>query len=148
MWKLATVGAFKLQLQQDLKNAMKSKLKPQAILVKSLINQVQMMEKNQQEINVYELLNQQLKKREISIKEFEKAGRNDLVLVERAEAEDIQKYLPPALETNDLQVALDQIIKEKELKKRDFKLIFSELDKLGIYAPKQQIVQTVSKLIN
>ena len=148
MWKLATVGAFKLQLQQDLKNAMKSKLKPQATLVKSLINQVQIMEKNQQEINVYELLNQQLKKREISIKEFEKAGRNDLVLVERAEAEDIQKYLPPALETNDLQVALDQIIKEKELKKRDFKLIFSELDKLGIYAPKQQIVQTVSKLIN
>ena len=148
MWKLATVGAFKLQLQQDLKNAMKSKLKPQATLVKSLINQVQIMEKNQQEINVYELLNQQLKKREISIKEFEKAGRNDLVLVERAEAEDIQKYLPPALETNDLQVALDQIIKEKELKKRDFKLIFSELDKLGIYAPKQQIVRAVSKLIN
>ena len=111
------------------------------------MNELLIKEKNQQEINTFDLLNQQIKKRQSSITEFKKSMRDDLVQVEEFELSLIEKYLPPFVDDQQLKETIQSIITENGLTKRDFKLVFSELEKSGIYSQKQQVVKTVNELI-
>ena len=147
MWKFVTSAALKQQLQQDLKSSLKSKQKLNSTVIRALMNEINSKEKNNENISTYTILSQQIKSRQNSIQEFKKSAREDLAEAELKELEIINAYLPPKVTNDDLKSSLDQIIASKELKKRDFKLIFKELESRGIYAPKQDIVKIVDSLL-
>ncbi len=55
------------------------------------------------------LLKSAVKKRKESIRQFQKAGRTELIAKEKRELSILEQYLPPALSFADMNVALDPI---------------------------------------
>ena len=66
------------------------------------------------------LLQKEIRQRQDSIEQFERAGRNDLVEIERAEIEVLGRYLPAQLSREDIVAAVDQIVVEAG---RDFRKV-------------------------
>lgn len=56
------------------------------------------------------LIRRAIKRRRESIEQFEKAGRVEMAANERAEAEILERYLPPAIPEADILKAIDEVI--------------------------------------
>lgn len=99
-------------LNQDMKQAMKDKetLKLSVIrmLKSSLKNEEINLGRSLNEDEELSILSRELKMRQDSLQEFEKAGRNDLADKARLEIEVVKSYLPAQLSTDELR----EIIRE------------------------------------
>jgi len=58
------------------------------------------------------VIRKEVKKRQDSFEQFEKADRNDLAEKEKAEIEVLEKYLPKALDAEALEKIVDEVIAE------------------------------------
>lgn len=95
------MSEIKLQIQEDMKTAMRAKEKERLATIRLILAAFKQREVDERiELNdeqVLTILDKLAKQRRESISQFEKAGRDDLVAVEQAELTIILSYLPEAL---------------------------------------------------
>ena len=110
--------SIKDQLTVDMKEAMKDrengKLRLNVIrMVRANIKNVEI--NNKQELNddeVLAVLMKEVKMRQDSVEEFQKAGREELVAQAKEEIEILKKYLPEALSDEELKAIVAEVVAE------------------------------------
>ncbi|MGJ8634122.1 MAG: GatB/YqeY domain-containing protein [Luteolibacter sp.] len=109
------------KLSEDIKTAMRAKdsaaLNALRALKSALTNAA--IEKGGlgtalEENESFAVIRKQIKQRQDSIEQFEKADRPELAVSEKAEIEILSKYLPAALTEDELNAMVDQAISETE----------------------------------
>ena len=108
--------SLKERLLQDMKDAMKAKDTVRKNTVQLIRSGVLQIEKdNKIELDdegVLDVIAKELKKRRDSLPEFEKSGRTDLIENLNKEIEVLLGYLPEQLTEEEIQVIVDETIKE------------------------------------
>ncbi|HIT73221.1 aspartyl-tRNA amidotransferase [Tyzzerella sp. An114] len=108
--------SLKERLLQDMKDAMKAKdtvRKNTVQLVRSGVLQIEKDKKIElDDEGVLDVIAKELKKRRDSLPEFEKSGRTDLIENLNKEIEVLLGYLPEQLTEEEIQVIVDETIKE------------------------------------
>lgn len=112
--------SLKERLLQDMKDAMKAKdtvRKNTVQLVRSGVLQIEKDKKIElDDEGVLDVIAKELKKRRDSLPEFEKSGRTDLIENLNKEIEVLLGYLPEQLTEEEIQVIVDETIKEVQAK--------------------------------
>ena len=107
---------LKEKLLEDMKNAMKDKntVKKNVVqMVRAAILQVEKDNNIEADDNkILEIIAKEVKKRNDSLVDFEKAGREDLISQAKEEIEILNEYLPEQLSKEELTEKLKEIIKE------------------------------------
>lgn len=109
--------SIKDQLTEDMKQAMKDreagKLRLSVIrMVRANIKNVEINEKKELNDEVLAILLKEVKMRQDSLVEFEKAERSELAEQAKAEIEILKKYLPEPLSDEELRVMVAEAISE------------------------------------
>ena len=108
--------SLKERLLQDMKDAMKAKdtvRKNTVQLVRSGVLQIEKDKKIElDDEGVLDVIAKELKKRRDSLPEFEKSGRTDLIENLNKEIEVLLGYLPEQLTEEEIQVIVEETIKE------------------------------------
>ena len=99
--------SLKDQLKEDMKAAMKAREEGKTAL--SVIRMVNSAIKNT-EINDKIELDEEMKTRQDSLTEFEKAGREDLISHVKEEMAVLQKYLPEQLKDDEIRIIVQEAI--------------------------------------
>ena len=90
--------SLKEKLQEDLKSSMKNKdtiRKSVITLVRAAIKQIEVDQRVElDDVAVMDIISKQLKQRNDSLAEFEKAGREDLIEETKSEIQVLKEYLP------------------------------------------------------
>ena len=108
------VNTLSLRIREDMKLAMKAKEKEKLGVIRLILAAIKQKEVDERiELNdtqVLQLLDKMVKQRRDSIDAFNKAGRDDLSLVEQKEMVIIQDYLPQQLSESEIDQLIDQAI--------------------------------------
>lgn len=145
---------LKDQLNRDLKKYLKEKNTVALNSVRSVITEIKNQEvekgKELSDEEIMKLIKKQVKMREDSIEQFEKAGRIDLVDKEKKELELLKEYLPEELSEEELNKIVEETIKEVNASsKKDFgKVMKAVMQKVQGRADGKKINETVSKFLN
>jgi uncharacterized protein YqeY len=142
-----TTLEFKTLLKQDLKQNMLQKNKPKTNLIKQIMNEILLKEKENKPVNKNAILQKQISKREHSIQEFIKENRKDLILIETSEIDQLKEYLPKETTREDLIRIIKDICSTKNLSKIDLKLLLAEIDLLDLNVSKQMVVEEARKTL-
>jgi len=141
-------------LKNDLKKYMKEKNTLALNAVRSIISEIKNREVEKgaelTEKEIVQLIKKQIKMREDSIEQFEKADRNDLAEKERKEVEILQKYLPEQLSDEELRKIIEETINEvNATSKKDFgKVMKLVIQKVQGRADGKKISEILSTLLN
>ena len=104
------------RLNDDMKNAMKSKDKFKLTTIRMIRASVKNLEidlkRPLDDSEVLDIISREIKQRKDSLQEFKKAGRDDLVTDLAAEIEIISGYLPEQLTEEEIQEIVRQTIQE------------------------------------
>ena len=104
------------QIEEDIRQAMRSQSRQRLEALRFLKNAIQMVEKDQQkaldDVGVTEVIAKQVKERRESIRMFEVGGRADLVAKESAELAVLEEYLPPQMDAEQLSVLIQEVIQQ------------------------------------
>ncbi len=107
------------RLMEDLKTSMKEKdtiRKNTITLVRAAIKQIQVDERRElTEEEIIEIISKQLKERRLSIEEFKKANRQDLIDSTSKEVEILLNYLPTQLTEKELEIIVEDTIEDLEV---------------------------------
>ncbi|WP_010531033.1 GatB/YqeY domain-containing protein [Lentibacillus jeotgali] len=143
------------QLNQDMKQAMKSKEKDKLAIIRmlkaSLQNEsIKLGNKNLSEDEELTVLSRELKQRKDSLQEFKSAGRDDLVDKLEVEIDVIQAYMPQQLTEEELEEIVKATIKEvNAASKKDMGNVMSTImPKVKGRADGAQINKLVQKHLN
>ncbi|NCC27684.1 MAG: GatB/YqeY domain-containing protein [Gammaproteobacteria bacterium] len=102
---------LKLQIQSDMKTAMKAGDKTRLGVIRLILAAIKQREVDERieldDTQVLSVLDKMLKQRRDSIQQYSSAGREDLAAVERFEVDVIQGYLPRALTDDELSALID-----------------------------------------
>ncbi|RAO99240.1 glutamyl-tRNA amidotransferase [Petrotoga sp. 9PW.55.5.1] len=145
---------LKDQLNRDLKKYLKEKNTVALNSVRSVITEIKNQEvekgKELSDEEIMKLIKKQVKMREDSIEQFEKAGRSDLVDKEEKELKLLKEYLPEELSEEELNKIVEETIKEVNASsKKDFaKVMKAVMQKAQGRADGKKINETVSKFLN
>ena len=142
---------LKEKLLQDFKEAMKEKneIKKNAIqMVRAGILQIEKdkgIELTDEQI--IELISKEVKKRKDSIADYEKGGREDLVIQINEEISYLEKYLPKQLTEEEITVIVKQIIAElgATTMKDMGKVMKAAKEKMGVTADGKTINKVVKE---
>ncbi|MFO7263938.1 MAG: GatB/YqeY domain-containing protein [Bacillota bacterium] len=120
------------RLTEDLKQAMKDqdKLRLSVLrMVRAAIKNVEIEKRRPlTDDEVLDVLNRELKQRQESLAEFEKAGRDDLSRQAEEEIRILRQYLPEPLDEEALAALIDEVIRETgATTKRDLGKVMSVL---------------------
>lgn len=103
--------SLKDRIQQDVKDAMRSKDKPRLAAIRLITAAIKQREVDERieldDAQVMAVLDKMAKQRRESISQFEKAGRDDLIAQEVMELEIIQSYLPEQLGEDEINALID-----------------------------------------
>ncbi|MDX1438320.1 MAG: GatB/YqeY domain-containing protein [Rubricoccaceae bacterium] len=106
--------SLKAKLQDDLKEAMRSKDKTRLAAIRMLRAAVLEREKSGEgevaEEDIIAIVQKQAKQRRDAIEQFEAAGRDDLAKQETQELAVIKQYLPPQMTDEELSSAVREIV--------------------------------------
>lgn len=104
------------KIKDDMKSALKAHDKTTLSTTRLLLSEVKNAEIARQaelgDEDVIGVVSSELRKRNEAITEYGKAGRDDLVAKEKAEAGVLRRYLPPALSDEELAAVIDETIAE------------------------------------
>lgn len=104
------------QILEDLKQAMKNKDKKRLAVIRMIKGAIQMDELDKKrELNddeVVSIISKQIKTRNDSIKEFEKANRTDLIDQTKEEIEILEEYMPEQMTENEILEVIDKVWNE------------------------------------
>jgi uncharacterized protein len=96
--------------------------------------------------DVLSIIKRELKKRQDSMESFKSAGRDDLFVVEEAEAEVLKKYTPAMMSEEELDKIIDNVISEGH---SNFGLVMKEvMVKTKGQADGRMIQEKVKKKLN
>jgi uncharacterized protein YqeY len=105
---------LKARITEDMKNAMRAKDTARLGAIRLLQAAIKQREVDERieldDTQVVEAIEKMLKQRRDSISQYEAAGRNDLVDVEKFEVSVLQEYLPAALTESELDEILGKVI--------------------------------------
>jgi len=108
--------SLKEKLFEELKNAMKEKNTLRKNTVQSIRTAVLQVEKDDQvelsDEGVIQIIASQLKKRKAALPEYEKSGREDLILELKGEIEILMEFLPEQLSEEEITVIVQQTVEE------------------------------------
>ena len=108
--------SLKEKLQEDLKSSMKNKdtiRKSVITLVRAAIKQIEVDQRVElDDVTVMDIISKQLKQRNDSLAEFEKAGREDLIEETKSEIQVLKEYLPQQLSEEELEKIVIETIAE------------------------------------
>lgn len=108
--------SLKEKLQEDLKSSMKNKdtiRKSVVTLVRAAIKQYEVDNRTElTDEGIIDIISKQLKQRNDSLAEFEKAGREDLVVETKSEIQVLKEYLPQQLSEEELEKIVIETISE------------------------------------
>ncbi|MDF1688531.1 MAG: GatB/YqeY domain-containing protein [Cycloclasticus sp.] len=108
------VNALSLRIREDMKLAMKAKEKEKLGVIRLILAAIKQREVDERieldDTQVLQLLDKMVKQRRDSIEAFDKAGRDDLSVVEQKEMLIIQDYLPQQLTESEIDQLIDQAI--------------------------------------
>ena len=108
--------SLKSRIQEDVKSAMRAHQREQLAtlrLVTAAIKQIEVDERIElNDEQVLAVLDKMVKQRRESLEQYEKAGLEDLAVVERFELDLIQTYLPEPLGEDELAVLIQSAISE------------------------------------
>ena len=119
----------------DLKEAMKSKDSFRLSVIRMVKGAMQLAKPNPREEltddDVITVISKQIKMRNDSIKEFEAAGRSDLVEQNKKEIEILNTYMPKQLSEEELTEIIDKVFEEvKPTSQKDMGLIMKNISPL------------------
>ncbi len=104
------------KINNDLKEAMKNKDSFKLGVIRMIKGAMQLEKPNPREeltdADVIKVISKQIKMRKESIREFEKAGRNDLVEQNEKEIEILNTYMPKQLSEKELNAVIDKVFEE------------------------------------
>ena len=107
---------LKEQLEEDIRNSMRSHNRPRLETLRFLKSQIQLTEKNQlkdlDEAGVVDVIVKQVKERRESLQMFEQGNRTDLADRESAALVILEEYLPEQLSQDELTDIIANVIKE------------------------------------
>ncbi|PCI67094.1 MAG: glutamyl-tRNA amidotransferase [Piscirickettsiaceae bacterium] len=105
-----------LRLREDMKLAMKAKEKEKLGTIRMMMAAIKQREVDERieldDAQVLQILDKMVKQRRDSIEAFDKAGRDDLSVIEQRETLIIQEYLPQQLTEAEINQLIDQAIAE------------------------------------
>ena len=106
--------SLKAQLTDDMKTAMKSGEKDRLGVIRLVLAAIKQKEVDERvemdDARVLAVLEKMVKQRKDSIEQYDKAGRDDLASVERAEMAIIDGYLPAKMGEAEILTAIDAAI--------------------------------------
>ena len=109
-------ASIKERLEQDIRDAMRSRSQQRLDALRFLKSQIQLVEKNAlkelDDAGVVDVVAKQVKDRRESIQMFTQGGRDDLVAQEQAALAVVQEYLPEQLDAAALEALARQVIAE------------------------------------
>ena len=119
------------RINNDLKEAMKSKDSFRLSVIRMVKGAMQLAKPNPREEltddDVITVISKQIKMRNDSIKEFEAAGRSDLVEQNKKEIEILNAYMPKQLSEEELTEIIDKVFEEvKPTSQKDMGLIMKK----------------------
>ena len=104
------------QINEDVKTAMKEQDKEKSSVIRMVKSALQMAKINLKhdlsDEEAIDVIDKQIKMRNDSITEFEKAGREDLVNQYKKEIDILKKYMPEELSLDDVTKIIDEAFKE------------------------------------
>lgn len=123
------------RINNDLKEAMKSKDSFRLSVIRMVKGAMQLAKANPREEltddDVITVISKQIKMRNDSIKEFEAAGRSDLVEQNKKEIEILNTYMPKQLSEEELTEIIDKVFEEvKPTSQKDMGLIMKNISPL------------------
>ena len=123
------------RINNDLKEAMKSKDSFRLSVIRMVKGAMQLAKPNPREEltddDVITVISNQIKMRNDSIKEFEAAGRSDLVEQNKKEIEILNTYMPKQLSEEELTEIIDKVFEEvKPTSQKDMGLIMKNISPL------------------
>ena len=123
------------RINNDLKEAMKSKDSFRLSVIRMVKGAMQLAKPNPREEltddDVIAVISKQIKMRNDSIKEFEAAGRSDLVEQNKKEIEILNTYMPKQLSEEELTEIIDKVFEEvKPTSQKDMGLIMKNISPL------------------
>lgn len=123
------------RINNDLKEAMKSKDSFRLSVIRMVKGAMQLAKPNPREEltddDVITVISKQIKMRNDSIKEFEAAGRSDLVEQNKKEIEILNTYMPKQLSEEELTEIIDKVFEEvKPASQKDMGLIMKNISPL------------------
>jgi uncharacterized protein YqeY len=108
--------SLKARISEDMKNAMRAKDSARLGAIRLLQSAIKQREVDERieldDMQVVEAIEKMLKQRRDSISQYEAANRHDLADVEKFEVGVLQEYLPQALNDDEVEVILTQVITE------------------------------------
>ena len=123
------------RINNDLKEAMKRKDSFRLSVIRMVKGAMQLAKPNPREEltddDVITVISKQIKMRNDSIKEFEAAGRSDLVEQNKKEIEILNTYMPKQLSEEELTEIIDKVFEEvKPTSQKDMGLIMKNISPL------------------
>jgi len=110
------MSEIKARISADVKTAMKEKDVKKRDALRLLMSAFKQIEVDQRvelsDSDVITIVQKQIKQRNDSVEQFEKAGRDDLVVKEKEEIEIFMAYLPKQLTDDELTIAIKAIIEK------------------------------------
>ncbi|MGA9174916.1 MAG: GatB/YqeY domain-containing protein [Thermoactinomyces sp.] len=104
------------QLNEDMKLALKNKEKTKLSTIRMLKSSIKKVEIDKRrpltDEEVLEVVLREVKQRQDSLAEYEKAGRDDLVKKEKEEMEILRSYLPEQMTEDEVKALVKQVIQE------------------------------------
>jgi len=104
------------RIREDMKLAMKAKEKEKLGVIRLMLAAIKQKEVDGRieldDQQVLQLLDKMVKQRRDSIEAFDKAGRDDLSIIEQNETLIIQEYLPQQLTDTEIDALIDQAISQ------------------------------------
>ncbi|MCK5925339.1 MAG: GatB/YqeY domain-containing protein [Methylococcales bacterium] len=105
---------LKNRIKDDMKNAMRAKNKDRLLVVRTILAAIKQIEVDERiELDndrIIVVLDKMLKQRRESIKQFKEGGREDLIVIEKAEILIIQDFLPQALTDDEINTFIKEAI--------------------------------------
>lgn len=107
-------SALKTELQDAMKAAMKSGDKDRLGTIRLMMSALKQIEVDERieldDTRIITILDKMLKQRRESIEQFDKAGRDDLSIIEQAEIAVIQTFMPQALSETEIETIITDAI--------------------------------------
>ncbi|MDH5710446.1 MAG: GatB/YqeY domain-containing protein [Gammaproteobacteria bacterium] len=109
-------SALKNNLQDAMKAAMKGGDKERLGVIRLIMSALKQVEVDERieldDTRIIDIMDKMLKQRRESISQFDKAGRDDLARIERAEIKIIQTFLPKALSDDEIEAIIKAAISQ------------------------------------
>ena len=107
---------LKEKLMEDLKNSMKNKDEIRKNTVQMVRAEILQIEKDKgiqvDDEKIIEIMAKEVKTKKEALRDFEKAGRQDLIDQTNKEIEILQEYLPKQLSKDEIKAKLEKIISD------------------------------------